>query len=122
MTETIRFRAMTYNVKHGDTSATFYIGKPSAEAMKVVEVARKSLELGIAEVKPGARLPSPGVVRERAMYAFAHDRALGAMVGMVVGPFDEERDNVLQSAAVLQMGKPRRWGQPGRASPRASRP
>src|SRR6476469_11279615 len=30
---------------HGDTSATFYIGAPSAGARKVTEVARKSLEL-----------------------------------------------------------------------------
>lgn len=49
-----------YKGFHGDTSATFYIGKPSAEAMKVVEVARKSLELGIAEVRPGARLGDIG--------------------------------------------------------------
>jgi methionyl aminopeptidase len=44
----------------GDTSATFYIGEVSEEAKKVVEVARKSLELGIAEVKPGARLGDVG--------------------------------------------------------------
>ena len=45
---------------HGDTSATFYIGTPSPEARKVVEVARKSLELGIAQVKDGARLGDIG--------------------------------------------------------------
>lgn len=45
---------------HGDTSATFYIGAPSAEARKVVEVARRSLELGIAEVKDGARIGDIG--------------------------------------------------------------
>src|SRR5215216_2951388 len=44
----------------GDTSATFYIGEVSEEAKKVVEVARKSLELGIAEVRPGARLGDVG--------------------------------------------------------------
>ena len=49
-----------YKGFHGDTSATFYIGKPSPEAVKVVEVARKSLELGIAEVRPGARLGDIG--------------------------------------------------------------
>src|SRR6478735_1328403 len=36
---------------HGDTSATFYVGAPSAEGRLVTEVARKSLDLGIAEVK-----------------------------------------------------------------------
>jgi len=45
---------------HGDTSATFYVGEPSAEAKKVVEVARHCLELGIAEVKDGARLGDIG--------------------------------------------------------------
>jgi methionyl aminopeptidase len=45
---------------HGDTSATFYIGTPSPEARLVTEVSRKSLELGIAEVKDGARLGDIG--------------------------------------------------------------
>lgn len=44
----------------GDTSATFYIGTPSAEARHVTEVCRKSLELGIAEVREGARLGDIG--------------------------------------------------------------
>ena len=45
---------------HGDTSATFYIGEPSEAAKKVVEVARQALELGIAQVKDGARLGDIG--------------------------------------------------------------
>lgn len=49
-----------YKGFYGDTSATFYIGEPSADAKKVVEVARKSLELGIAQVKPDARLGDIG--------------------------------------------------------------
>lgn len=49
-----------YGGYFGDTSATFYIGTPSAEARKVVEIARKALELGIAEVKDGARLGDIG--------------------------------------------------------------
>ena len=44
----------------GDNSATFYIGKPSPLARHVVEVARKSLELGMAVVKPGARIGDIG--------------------------------------------------------------
>lgn len=44
----------------GDTSATFYIGEPSADAVKVTEVARKALDLGIAEVREGARLGDIG--------------------------------------------------------------
>ncbi|MBX3188359.1 MAG: type I methionyl aminopeptidase [Labilithrix sp.] len=49
-----------YGGFYGDTSATFYIGTPSAAARKVTEVARKSLELGIAEVREGARLGDIG--------------------------------------------------------------
>lgn len=45
---------------HGDTSATFYVGEPSEEAKKVVEVSRRCLELGIAQVKDGARLGDIG--------------------------------------------------------------
>ncbi|MFO0678715.1 MAG: type I methionyl aminopeptidase [Polyangiaceae bacterium] len=45
---------------HGDTSATFYIGTPSADARRVTETARKALELGIAEVKDGARFGDIG--------------------------------------------------------------
>lgn len=50
---------------HGDTSATFYVGKPSPEAIKVVEVARRCLELGIEQVKPGARLGDIGFAIQR---------------------------------------------------------
>ncbi|HEY6460774.1 MAG TPA: type I methionyl aminopeptidase [Polyangiaceae bacterium] len=45
---------------HGDTSATFYIGAPTAEARHVVEVARRSLDVGIVEVREGARLGDIG--------------------------------------------------------------
>jgi methionyl aminopeptidase len=49
-----------YEGFHGDTSATFYVGTPSADARHVVEVARKSLDIGIAEVREGARLGDVG--------------------------------------------------------------
>ncbi len=49
-----------YKGFHGDTSATFYVGTPSAEARLATETARKALELGIAEVKEGARLGDIG--------------------------------------------------------------
>jgi len=45
---------------HGDTSATFYVGTPSDAAKRVTEVARQSLELGIAEVHEGARIGDIG--------------------------------------------------------------
>src|SRR5262245_37338322 len=45
---------------HGDTSATFYVGQPSDAAKHVVEVSRRSLELGLAEVKAGNRIGDIG--------------------------------------------------------------
>lgn len=45
---------------HGDTSATFYIGEPSEDAKRVVETARKCLEVAIAQVKDGARIGDIG--------------------------------------------------------------
>jgi methionyl aminopeptidase len=52
---------------YGDTSATFFIGEPSAQARHVTEVARQCLELGIAEVRHNARLGDIGA----AIQAFA---------------------------------------------------
>lgn len=49
-----------YEGFYGDTSATFFIGEPSDKARHVTEVSRKSLELGIAEVREGARLGDIG--------------------------------------------------------------
>lgn len=49
-----------FNGWHGDTSATFFVGTPSPEAKRLVEITQKCLELGIAEVKPGKRLGDIG--------------------------------------------------------------
>ncbi len=45
---------------HGDTSATFFVGAPSAAAHKVTLVASRCLDLAIAEVREGARLGDLG--------------------------------------------------------------
>lgn len=45
---------------HGDNSATFYVGEASEEAKRVVEVSRRCLELGIAEVAEGKRIGDIG--------------------------------------------------------------
>jgi methionyl aminopeptidase len=45
---------------HGDTSATFYVGTPSKDAMHVTEVARRCLDLGVAAARPGGRLGDIG--------------------------------------------------------------
>ncbi len=48
------------NGYHGDSSRTFLVGNPSPEAKRLVEVTEKCLTLGIAEVKPGARIGDIG--------------------------------------------------------------
>lgn len=49
---------------HGDTSATFFVGEPSATARKLVQTAEQSLAAGIAQVAPGARLGDIGAAIE----------------------------------------------------------
>jgi methionyl aminopeptidase len=49
-----------YEGFHGDTSATFYIGTPGPDARHVTETSRRALEIGIAQVREGARLGDIG--------------------------------------------------------------
>jgi methionyl aminopeptidase len=56
---------------HGDTSLTFVIGKSSAAARKVVEIARECLRIGIAEVAPGKHVGDIGAAIQS--YAEARD-------------------------------------------------
>jgi methionyl aminopeptidase len=79
-----------YQGFHGDTSATFYVGRVSDEARHVTEVARKCLDLGIAQVRPGARLGDIGA----AIQEYAESRGCSvvtAFVGHGIGrKFHEE--------------------------------
>lgn len=73
-----------YRGFHGDTSATFYVGRPSEDAKRVTEVARRSLELGIAEVRAGARLGDIGAAIQD--FAEAHGcSVVEAFVGHGIG-------------------------------------
>jgi methionyl aminopeptidase len=56
---------------HGDTSVTFVIGRASSLARKVVDVARESLRIGIAEVAPGKHVGDIGAAIQA--YAEGHD-------------------------------------------------
>jgi methionyl aminopeptidase len=78
---------------HGDTSATFYVGTPSAEAKHVTEVSRRSLELGIAQVQEGARLGDIGA----AIQEFAEGQGCSvvrAFVGHGIGRIFHEAPQV----------------------------
>jgi methionyl aminopeptidase len=50
---------------YGDTSATFYVGKPSAVSIHLVEVCRQALEIGIEQVRPGNRTGDIGYAIQR---------------------------------------------------------
>ena len=45
---------------HGDTSATFAIGSAPADARRLIDVARRCRDAGVAEVREGARLGDVG--------------------------------------------------------------
>lgn len=45
---------------HGDTCATFFVGEPSEEARKLVEVTAQCLMRGIQEIRPGKRIGDIG--------------------------------------------------------------
>ncbi len=45
---------------HGDTSKMYFVGEPSDEARRLVEVTYKCRDLGIEQVKPGNRLGDVG--------------------------------------------------------------
>jgi methionyl aminopeptidase len=49
---------------HGDTSATFLIGEVSEEARRLVEVARRCRDAGVAQVRENARLGDIGAAIE----------------------------------------------------------
>lgn len=78
---------------HGDTSVTFYVGDPSPEAKHVVEVSRRSLDLGIAQVREGARLGDIGA----AIQEFAEGQGCSvvrAFVGHGIGRIFHEAPQV----------------------------
>ena len=45
---------------HGDSSRMFYAGTPSTKALRLVDITYKAMMLGIAAVRPGARLGDIG--------------------------------------------------------------
>jgi len=48
------------NGYHGDTSKMFYVGKPSVQAKRLVDITYEALKIGINTVKPGATLGDIG--------------------------------------------------------------
>jgi len=47
---------------HGDCSRMYYIGEPSIQARRLVDITYECMWLGIAQVRPGARLGDVGAV------------------------------------------------------------
>lgn len=50
---------------HGDTSRMFFVGEPAIRARRLCSVCRECMELGIAAVRPGAKLGDIGSVIQR---------------------------------------------------------
>ena len=50
---------------HGDTSRMFFVGEPTIQARRLVEITYQCMWLGIAKVRPGARLGDIGHVIQR---------------------------------------------------------
>ncbi|MCG6862803.1 MAG: type I methionyl aminopeptidase [Chromatiaceae bacterium] len=48
------------NGYHGDTSKMFFVGEPSILARRLAKVTQEAMRIGIAQVKPGARLGDIG--------------------------------------------------------------
>ena len=48
------------NGYHGDTSKMFFVGKPTIQAKRLVNITYKALKIGINTVKPGATLGDIG--------------------------------------------------------------
>ena len=45
---------------HGDTSATFFVGTPTPEIEKLVQITKEAMHVGIRTVKPGSRVRDIG--------------------------------------------------------------
>lgn len=56
-----------YHGFHGDTSATFLVGNVDPAAQKLVDVARKCRDAGVAICRPGALLNEIGQVIRQAV-------------------------------------------------------
>jgi methionyl aminopeptidase len=69
---------------HGDTNATFLVGEVDEASRRLVEVTRRSLEVGIEAVRPGGRVRDIG----RAIQTYAEGEGYGvirAFVGHGIG-------------------------------------
>lgn len=50
---------------HGDTSMMFAVGEPSIQARRLIKVTREAMQIGIAQVRPGATLGDIGHAIQR---------------------------------------------------------
>jgi methionyl aminopeptidase len=71
---------------HGDCSATFLVGEVPPDVRELVSVTKRSLELGVAAVRPGGRLRDIG----RAIQGCAHSHGFGIVRELVGHGIGEE--------------------------------
>jgi len=57
---------------YGDTSKTFFVGNPNAQAQKLVEVTEECLKRGINEVAPGKRIGDIGAAIQEYAESFGY--------------------------------------------------
>ncbi|MCT4635001.1 MAG: type I methionyl aminopeptidase [Rickettsiales bacterium] len=57
---------------HGDSSRTYYVGKPSVKAKRLVETTHEAMMRGIEQVKPGAHLSDIGHAIESYIKPFGY--------------------------------------------------
>ncbi len=93
---------------HGDTSETFFVGKPSILAERLVRVTRECLFLGIEQVKPGAHFGDIGAVIQQHAEK-NHYSVVREFCGHGIGQIFHEPPNVLHygskgSGPVIEAG------------------
>ena len=75
---------------HGDCSRMFFVGEPSIQARRLVEVTYECMWIGIRRVRPGARLGDVGAAIQQ--HAAVHDDGSVVAVQRKRGAATEERE------------------------------
>lgn len=63
---------VSYKGYYGDAAWTFAVGRPRPEALRLLEVTRKALDIGVGQAKPGGRLGDIGSAVQRCVEAHGY--------------------------------------------------